>query len=149
MILRLLRRHNRAVTLVSGVGLCLYFLLPNPDVARGALIGGLLAIFYLGLLQEQLEGGWHREPARLRGRLFGTLLLRLALLAVGLGIALWLSRTAFWSAVVALGIMYVFLVLAMSRELRRGKGDVAPSLADTPGDGTTGLGIEGEDDSAE
>lgn len=149
MFSRLVRRYNRALLAVSGVAIALYALLPSPDIARGVLIGGLLAILYLGLMREQLEAVSEGRPARVRGRLFATFLVRLALLAAGLSIALWLSRKAFWSAVAALGVMYGFLLLGMSRELRREKrlpnGEPAGSVCD----GLTGQSIEGEDDSVE
>ena len=114
-----MRRHNRAVTLVSVAAVGAFFLLPNPDIARGILIGGLLPVLYLGLLREQLgKAVAGADPRRVRARVFLLFLGRWGLLALGLGLAMWLSRETFWSAVVALGVMYFVMVISMSWELR-------------------------------
>lgn len=121
MIVRLLRRYNRAVTLVSIAAVGAYFLLPNPDIARGVLIGGLLPVFYLGIMREHLGMAAESDVARVRGRMFLMFLVRFGLLAAGLGFAFWLSTEAFLSAVVALAVVYFALLFSMSRELCRHK----------------------------
>ena len=128
LIRQFFRRHNRVLTLLSVTAVIVYGLLPEPDVARGILIGGLVAVVYLDRMYVGLEQAMaRREPAKARGRLFTTFLVRYGVLAVGLAGALWLSQATFWSSVVALLVVYLATILAFCRQSRsQGTGQAGP-----------------------
>lgn len=78
------------------------FAIGYKDVARGLLLGACFSVLNFLLLAQGLERqvGYGRRRATVFA--FGSIILRLALLAIPLGVALKLDSFDFWSVVLGL-----------------------------------------------
>ena len=111
-------RHARAITLVSGAAVLARFAFEGKDVSLGILIGGLLPIIYFDVMRQDLVKAVNSPATGVRGRLFLSFLVRYGMLALGLGLAMWISNRAFWAAVAAMGLMYAGQWAVFSLEWR-------------------------------
>ena len=119
MIQHFFRRNNRALTLVSVAAIAVFLISRSREIALGVLVGGILPVIYLDTLYRNLGAATGRMAAeQVRGKLFVSFLFRYGILGAGLGGALWYSKQTFYSAVIALFIVYVSLVILMGRQMR-------------------------------
>jgi hypothetical protein len=111
-------RHARAITLVSGAAVLARLAFEGKEVSLGILIGGLLPIIYFDIMRQDLAKSVSSPATGVRGRLFLDFLVRYGMLALGLGLAMWISNRAFWAAVAAMGVMYAGQLAVFSLEWR-------------------------------
>lgn len=124
-------RHARAITLVSGAAVLARLAFEGKEVSLGILIGGLLPIFYFDVMRQDLAKSVGSPASGIRGRLFLGFLKRYGLLALGLGLAMWISNRAFWAAVAAMGVMYAGQLALFSLEWRYASESMKASEAQT------------------
>lgn len=131
-------RHARAITLVSGAAVLARLAFEGKEVSLGILIGGLLPVLYFDWMRQDLAKAVSSPAAGIRGRVFLGFLVRYGMLALGLGLAMWISNRAFWAAVAAMGVMYAGQLAVFSLEWRYRSPETAGSDPGDPSDSALG-----------
>lgn len=124
-------RNNRAITIVCALAVLSLVVFRQKDVAKGILLGGLLAVFYLDRMRVELAGllGQGR-PQRIRGRLFAGFGLRYILLAAGLLAAYLISKVTFWTATGSFVGTYLILMIMLILSQRVAKHPTTGAAVD-------------------